>query len=271
MIEALQIAATGMKAQQQSVDTIANNLVNVNTMGFKRARVSFTDLVTRQAAAAPQDGAGLEAIGEAAKAGGGIGGGGMGVGVATASVLRSFDQGEARQTGSAYDVMIDGDGFFEVVLPDGGRGYSRGGSLIVNTDGELATPSGHALKPGIRISQDAQELRIESDGRVFVREAHQSRAMEVGQLDVVRFAGPSAMEAIGDGVYKATPAAGEPMAGRAGRDGMGVVRQGQLEASNVKMVDEMVGLMVAQRAYEASVKVAQASDEMLGLINNLRR
>lgn len=270
MIEALQIAATGMKAQQQSVDTIANNLVNVNTMGFKRARVSFTDLVTRQAAAAPQDGAGFESIGEAAK-GGGRGGGGMGVGVATASVLRSFDQGEARQTGSAYDVMIDGDGFFEVVLPDGGRGYSRGGSLIVNTDGELATPSGHALKPGITIPQDAQELRIEADGRVFVRDAHQSRAMEVGQLDVVRFAGPSAMEAIGDGVYKATPAAGEPMAGRAGRDGMGAVRQGHLEASNVKMVDEMVGLMVAQRAYEASVKVAQASDEMLGLINNLRR
>jgi flagellar basal-body rod protein FlgG len=265
MIEALQIAATGMKAQQQSVDTIANNLVNVNTMGFKRARVSFTDLVTRQAAATPQDGTGLESVGETAR------NGGMGVGVATASVLRSFDQGEARQTGSAYDVMIDGDGFFEVVLPDGGRGYSRGGSLIVNTDGELATPSGHALKPGITIPQDAQELRIEADGRVFVRDAHQSRAMEVGQLDVVRFAGPSAMEAIGDGVYKATAAAGEPTAGRAGRDGMGTVRQGQLEASNVKMVDEMVGLMVAQRAYEASVKVAQASDEMLGLINNLRR
>lgn len=265
MIEALQIAATGMKAQQQSVDTIANNLVNVNTMGFKRARVSFTDLVTQQAAIAPQEGAGLDPMGEPARRGT------MGVGVATASVLRTFDQGEARQTGSAYDVMIDGDGFFEVNLPDGGRGYSRGGSLIVNADGDLATPSGHALKPGITIPQDAQELRIDADGRVFVRDAHQSRAMEVGRLDVVRFAGPSAMEAIGDGVYKATPAAGEPMAGRAGRDGIGAVRQGHLEASNVKMVDEMVGLMVAQRAYEASVKVAQASDEMLGLINNLRR
>jgi flagellar basal-body rod protein FlgG len=269
MIEALQIAATGMKAQQQSVDTIANNLVNVNTMGFKRARVSFTDLVTRQAAIAPQDGAGLDPAGDPARSA--AMGVGHGVGVATASVLRAFDQGEARQTGSVYDVMIDGDGFFEINLPDGGRGYSRGGSLIVNADGELATPSGHALKPGISIPQDAQELRIDADGRVFVRDAHQSRAMEVGQLDVVRFAGPSAMEAIGDGVYKATPAAGEPMAGRAGRDGMGAVRQGHLEASNVKMVDEMVGLMVAQRAYEASVKVAQASDEMLGLINNLRR
>jgi flagellar basal-body rod protein FlgG len=265
MIEALQIAATGMKAQQQSVDTIANNLVNVNTMGFKRARVSFTDLVTRQAGVAPQEGAGLDAAAEPARSAA------MGVGVATASVLRAFDQGEARQTGSVYDVMIDGDGFFEVNLPDGARGYSRGGSLIVNADGELATASGHALKPGITIPQDAQELRIDADGRVFVRDAHQSRAIEVGQLDVVRFAGPSAMEAIGDGVYKATPAAGEPMAGRAGRDGMGAVRQGHLEASNVKMVDEMVGLMVAQRAYEASVKVAQASDEMLGLINNLRR
>jgi flagellar basal-body rod protein FlgG len=168
MIEALQIAATGMKAQQQSVDTIANNLVNVNTMGFKRARVSFTDLVTRQAAIAPQDGAGLDPAGDPARSA--AMGVGHGVGVATASVLRAFDQGEARQTGSVYDVMIDGDGFFEINLPDGGRGYSRGGSLIVNADGELATPSGHALKPGISIPQDAQELRIDADGRVFARD-----------------------------------------------------------------------------------------------------
>ncbi len=263
MFDALQIAATGMRAQQQSVDTIANNLANVNTTGFKKGRVSFTDLVARQAVAVDATSAVDVDAGPTALA--------RGAGVSVGTTSRLFDPGEARKTDSAYDVTIAGDGFFEVVMPDGGRAYSRGGTLKVNADGQLATLSGQALKPGINIPDDVQELIINPDGRVLARSSRQTAAVEVGQLDLVRFIGPGALEAMGDGLYRATEAAGEPMAARAGEGGMGTLRQGYLEGSNVKLVEEMVGLMVAQRAYEASVKVAQASDEMLGMVNNLRR
>ncbi|HEV8690098.1 MAG TPA: flagellar basal-body rod protein FlgG [Ideonella sp.] len=261
MFDALQIAATGMHAQQQNVDAIANNLANVNTTGFKKARVSFTDLVARQSEAADPANAGADAVAESLR----------GTGVAVGRVARSFDAGEARKTDSPYDVTIAGDGFIEVVLPDGGKAYSRGGTLRVNADGQLATASGQALKPGITIPDDVQDLTITPDGRVQVRSARHPNPVEVGQLELVRFIAPAGLESLGDGLFKATEQAGEPIAGRAGADGVGTIRQGFLEGSNVKLVEEMVNLMVAQRAYEASVKVVQASDEMLGMVNNLRK
>jgi flagellar basal-body rod protein FlgG len=261
MFDALQIAATGMNAQQQNVDAIANNLANVNTNGFKRARVSFTDLVSRQAEAAAMSGATDPDSGLAMR----------GTGVSVAHVTRSFEPGEARQTGSVYDVTIGGDGFLEVLMPDGSRAYTRGGTLRVSADGQLATASGQPLKPGINIPDDVQELAISTDGRVQVKTARHPAAVEVGQLELVRFISPSGLEPLGEGLFRATEAAGEPMAGRPGQDGLGSIRQGFVEGSNVKMVEEMVNLMVAQRAYEASVKVVQASDEMLGMVNNLRK
>lgn len=264
MFDALQIAATGMHAQQQNVDAIANNLANVNTNGFKKARVSFTDLVARQTDLAAGDAAGGGAVDGSAEIL-------RGAGVAVGRVGRSFDAGEARKTDSAYDVTIAGDGFIEVSLPDGGKAYTRGGTLRVTADGQLATASGQVLKPGINIPDDVQDLTITQDGRVQVRTTHNANAVELGQLELVRFMAPAGLEALGDGLFRATEQAGEPIAGRAGQDGLGAIRQGYLEGSNVKLVDEMVNLMVAQRAYEASVKVVQASDEMLGMVNNLRK
>jgi flagellar basal-body rod protein FlgG len=261
MFDALQIAATGMHAQQQNVDTIANNLANVNTAGFKRARLTFIDLVTRQTA--EQQDAGPNSDSKAMLA--------RGAGVAVSRELRSFDSGEARKTGSAYDLTITGDGFLEVVLPDGGKAYSRGGTLRVTAAGQLATSGGHLLKAGIAIPDDLQELTVTAEGRIMVRTPRHSDAVEVGQLEMVRFVGAAALEPIGDSLYRAPESAGEPIAGRAGQDGMGTLRQGFLEGSNVKLVEEMVNLMVAQRAYEASLKVAQASDEMVGMVNNLRK
>ena len=261
MFDALQIAATGMHAQQANVDTIANNLANVNTLGFKRSQLSFSDLVTRSGIASDRSNDGVSAAVDSTR----------GTGVSVASITKAFDAGEVRKTDSSYDVTIVGDGFFEVVMPDGSRAYARGGSLKVNAEGQLATATGHVMKPGISISDNADTLTIGTDGRVSVKVDGRSQLVEVGQIDLVRFVGPSALEAIGDNLYRATEASGEPVAGRAGVDGMGTLRQGYLEASNVKLVQEMVNLMVAQRAYEASVKVAQASDEMLGMVNNLRK
>lgn len=260
MFDALQIAATGMHAQQMNVDTIANNLANMNTMGFKKSRVGFADLIslgiTRNDHSIDTQGVGRERTG-------------LGVGVS--SVTRLFDLGDVKRTDSPMDILIAGDGFLEVVLPDGGRAYSRGGTLQLNGEGMLATQSGQALKPGINIPTNADSIVIASDGKISAKLPNQSSLVELGTLDMVRFTNAGALEAIGDNLYKATDSSGEAVAGRAGEDGLGTLQQGQLEASNVKLVDEMVNLMVAQRAYEASVKVAQASDEMLGLINNLRK
>jgi len=265
MFDALQIAATGMHAQQQSVDAIANNLANVNTSGFKKARVSFSDMVARQAeAGAPTEAQPHADLGLASLAT-------SGAGVSVGKVLHSFDAGEARKTDSPYDIAIAGDGFIEVTLPDGSKAYTRGGTLRVSPDGQLATLSGMPLKPGIAIPDDVQDLAITGDGRVQVKSARHPQAIEAGQLDMVRFIAPSSLEPMGDGLFRATEQAGEPITGRAGEDGLGTIKQGYLEGSNVKLVEEMVNLMVAQRAYEASVKVIQASDEMLGMVNNLRK
>ena len=262
MFDALQIAATGMHAQQLSVDTIANNLANVNTVGFKKSQVSFSDLVSRSSDLDPANRTpdGAAAMNRS-----------RGTGVAIGSIAKLFNAGELKKTDSAYDLTIAGDGFFEVILADGSRAFARGGTLKVNPDGQLATLGGQALKPGITIPENVQELTIGTDGKVSVRTSAQSTPIEMGQLELVRFMGPSALAPMGDNLYRSTDESGEPISGRPGTDGMGTIRQGYLEMSNVKLVEEMVNLMVAQRAYEASVKGAQASDEMLGMVNNLRK
>lgn len=259
MFDALQIAATGMHAQQMNVDTVANNLANVNTVGFKKSRVGFADLISSGAVGSDPGAAATNADARS------------GIGVGVFAVTRSFEMGDARRTDSPMDLLIAGEGFLEVVLPDGGRAYSRGGTLKVNSDGMLATQSGTALKPGISVPANAESLVIAADGKVSAKLPNQASPVEIGTLDMVRFTNPGALEALGENLYRATDRSGEALAGRAGEDGLGTLQQGQLESSNVKLVDEMVNLMIAQRAYEASVKVAQASDEMLGLINNLRK
>lgn len=264
MNDALYIAATGMQAQQLNVDTIANNLANVNTPGFKKSRVTFTDIVAREAAQLGSAGAidPAASVTETARTGSGVG---------VSSVARLFDLGDLRQTGSAFDVAIRGDGFLEVVLPDGSRAFSRGGTLKVNADGLLADEAGSALRPGIAIPTDATAIAIDADGRVAVTVPNQATPVEIGRLELVRFANPGALAPLGASEFRATEASGEAMQARPSEDGVGALAQGFLEGSNVKLVDEMVSLMIAQRAYEANVKVVQASDEMLGIVNSLRR
>jgi flagellar basal-body rod protein FlgG len=266
MLNALYIGATGMQAQQLNVDTIANNLANVNTVGFKKAHVTFTDIMLREAAEAQLSGpAGLD--GEA----GALASLPLGAGVATASVTKRFEVGDMKQTGSPFDVAVQGDGFLEVVMPDGSRGFTRGGTLEVNPDGVLVTRTGHPLKPGIRVPGDATAVTIGADGQVLISVPGDAAPVDAGRLELVRFTNPGGLLAQGDNLYRASDASGEPTSTRPGEEGAGTLVQGYLEGSNVRMVDEMVSLMVAQRAYEASAKVVQASDEMLGMVNALRR
>lgn len=262
MLNSFYIGATGMQAQQMNVDTIANNLANVNTNAFKKGRISFSDLMVLEAArVGPQD-ASTGAPSSVSMMG-------NGVGIATTSKV--FDAGGTSATGSAWDVAVQGDGFFKVTLSDGGVAYTRGGTLKVNQDGQLATQSGLILQPSISVPANVSALSISSDGVVSAYVANQSRPLQLGQLQLTRFANPAALQAQGDNVYVASDAAGDPSVGNPGQDGMGSLKQGYLEGSNVKMVDEMVNLIVAQRAYEASSKIVQASDEMMQMINNLRR
>lgn len=257
MNDSLHIAATSLQAQQLNVDTVANNLANLNTSGFKKARVSFQDLMYREVARAAVGTPGADAT----KLGSGV----------SASTLRAFSAGELKKTDEPLDLAVRGEGFIEIVMPDGTTAYSRGGTLQVNRDGLLATLQGYALKPSIQVPPDATQLVIAPDGRVLARAANQRDALEVGRIELARFTNPGAMAPLGDNLYRATEASGEPRNGRASEDGAGSLAQGFLETSNVKLVEEMVELMVAQRAYEVSAKVIQASDEMMSLTNGLRR
>lgn len=258
MNEALYIAATGMHSQQKSVDTIANNLANVNTPGFKKGKVSFEDLVYRELNG-PARAASTERLLQA------------GSGVAVQALLKDFTAGELKKTDAAMDLAIRGDGFIEVLLGDGTTAYSRGGALSIDKDGLLATADGMVLKPGIHIGQDAQQINIMADGRVLVKARGQAQAVEAGRIELVRFADNSGLQAAGGNLYRQTERSGEAILGRAGEDGMASLAQGYLEGSNVRLIDEMVDLMAAQRAYESSVKVIQAADELLAMSNNLRK
>lgn len=260
MNDALYIAATGMHMQQKGVDTISNNLANVNTPGFKKARVSFEDLVYRDLSGAA-----------AARAADGSPRPWQGSGVAVATIMKSFVAGELKKTDAPMDLAIRGEGFFEVVGLDGTSAYTRGGTLTLDKDGFLATAAGHTLKPSVHIGNDARSVVIEPDGRIMVRTRDGGEPLEAGRIEMVRFADASGLAALGSNLYQPSERSGEPIAGRAGEDGVGSFAQGFVEGSNVSLVEEMVDLMVAQRAYESSVKVIQAADEMLAMSNNLRK
>jgi flagellar basal-body rod protein FlgG len=255
--DALYIAATGLQAQQLSIDTIANNLANVSTPGFKKGRVNFQEMLYVEAA---RDVAG--SVGTTNP---------LGLGISVNSVAKDFSVGTLKQTNSPLDVAIDGNGLLEVTLADGSRGYTRGGSLQVTKDSFLATSNGFVLKPAIHIPADITSLVIGEDGKVTVQTASQKQAIEVGQIELVNFSNPSALKALGNGVYVPTDVSGEATYGKPGTQGLGKIAQRTLENANTSLVDEMVTLMVTQRAYELSSKIVQASDEMMSMTNNLRR
>jgi flagellar basal-body rod protein FlgG len=259
MLDSLYIGASGMHAQQMNVDVISNNLANVNTSAFKKNRVSFEDLLYRETVRQ----GGLLGTADSVHR--------LGVGAGISGTSKIFIAGELKKSDSPLDLAIRGQGFLEVTLPDGTAAYTRSGTMEVNRDGFLTTTDGHVLKPAIQIPGDAREIVVEPTGRVLARVPSEKDLVEIGQLELVNFTNPGGLDPIGGNLYVATEKSGDPMIGKPGDDGYGTVAQGFLESSNVKLVEEMINLIIAQRAYEINAKVVQAADEMLGMSNNLRR
>jgi flagellar basal-body rod protein FlgG len=261
MMRALFSAATGMTAQQTNVDVIANNLANVNTVGFKRTRADFADLLY-QTLRAP----GTTTI-QGQQSPTGIQ---VGMGTRLAATTRMWTQGEFQQTGDPFSIAVEGDGFFQINTPDGII-YTRDGAFKLDSTGKLVTSDGSALEPAITIPQNALNVSIGTDGTVTYILPGQTEAQQAGQINLAKFINPAGLQSIGNNMYRATSASGNAITGTPGVDGLGTVRQGFVESSNVKVVEELVNLIIAQRAYEVNSKAIQTSDEMLQTANNLRR
>lgn len=261
MIRALQTAATGMKAQQMNVDNIANNLANVNTTGFKKSRVEFQDLFYEKTKAAGTTEAGSEASPSVE----------IGYGVTPVATQRMFTQGELMPTGNSTDVAILGDGFFRVQMADGTDAFTRDGSFKVSADGLLTTSDGYPLSPEISLPTDTQELTVHANGMISVIVHGDQRPQEIGQIELVRFMNPVGLSASGRNLYQATASSGDAMPGAPGSVGFGRLAQGNLEVSNVEIVDEMIELISAQRAYEINSKAIKAADDMMTMSNDLTR
>lgn len=262
MIRAMFSAATGMIAQQTNIDTIANNMANVNTTGFKKSRVNFQDLLYETVKAPGGRTASGTTIPEGIQ---------IGHGVRPSSVSKLFTPGSLIQTGNELDVAVEGEGFFQIDLPDG-PAYTRDGSFRRSEDGRLVTVDGYELSGGITIPNDARSVSIAADGTVSAFILGQSESSEIGRLELVRFSNPAGMDAsLGRNLLLETDSSGAPLTGDPGQDGLGTIAQGFLENSNVQTVEEIIGMIIAQRAYEANSKVIQTSDEMLQLANNIRR
>jgi flagellar basal-body rod protein FlgG len=264
MLKSLYTTATGMKAQQTMVDIIANNIANVNTAGFKRSQASFEDLlyVTSQSPGLQRDGAGNPApIGLQ-----------VGSGSRLSGTTKVFSPGTLEITDRNLDLAIDGEGFFSVLLPDGSTGYTRDGGFQLNADGKIVNGSGHILLPEITLPGDLLEINIDTEGRVTGRTAgNADTSSQFGQLTIHRFLNPSGMLAVGGNVVHQTEASGAPTTGNPGQNGLGSLKQGFIERSNVQIVNELVNLIVAQRAYEVNSRAIQASDQMLSTATNITR
>ncbi len=262
MIRALWTAGTGMNAQQLNIDVTANNLANVNTSGYKKSRVDFQDLLYQN----------LRSAGTRVASGAEIPvGSQVGHGVRPVSTQKLFTQGAFEETTNPLDMAIEGDGFFQVLLPDGSVAYTRDGSFKQDSTGTLVTSDGYILDPPIHIGEDTLSLAIGSDGMVFAEVAGGSEPVELGQIELVRFSNPAGLRNLGKNLLSQTASSGEPIIGIPGMDGFGTIAQGYREGSNVKVVEEMINMIVAQRAYEVSSKVIRASDDMLEVANTIRR
>lgn len=261
MLKSLNTAATGMAAQQANMDTIANNIANVNTTGFKKSRAEFEDLVY-QTIREPGSASGLNA-----QSPNGVQ---VGLGVRTAATQKDFNLGSAIMTKNPLDIQIEGSGFFQVLTPDGEIAYTRDGSFKKDANGRVVDKNGNTLQPEITIPPDISGLEITQTGEVRVISGLNDPARVLGQIDVVNFVNPAGLRAAGRNLFQPTPSSGQPVTTRPGLNGSGYLAQGQLEASNVNIADEMVSMIMAQRSYETNSKVIQASDQMLQSVNNLR-
>lgn len=262
MQRSLFIAATGMEAQRLNIDVISNNLANVNTTGFKKSRADFQELLyqgIKSAGASSAEGAELPS---------GIQ---VGLGVKPAAVQKMFQQGDFVSTGNNLDMVIEGQGFFQITKPDGEIAYTRAGALKLDSEGKIVNSDGYALEPAITIPANTLQITITQDGTVSALQAGNSVPTQVGQIQLAQFINPGGLNAIGKNMFLPTAASGEATAGNPGTDGLGTINQGFLELSNVNIVEEMVNMIVSQRAYEINSKVVQSSDEMLATANNIKR
>ncbi|CAN0655548.1 flagellar basal-body rod protein FlgG [Nitratireductor aquimarinus] len=257
-MKALSIAATGMSAQQLNLEVIANNIANINTTGFKRARAEFSDLLyqTERMQGVPSR-ANQAIVPEGAN---------VGLGVKAAAVRNLHIQGPMNNTGNKLDVALVGKGWFEIEGTDGEPLYTRAGSFNTNATGQLVTTQGYNVNPAIIVPEDAIEIVINKTGQVFARLDGQADLQDLGQLTLANFANEAGLDPIGDNLFRETPASGEAIQGVPGDPGFAVIEQGYLEGSNVDPVKEITELISAQRAYEMNSKVIRAADEMAATV-----
>ena len=254
MIRSLWIAKTGLDAQQTQLDVISNNLANVGTAGFKRSRAVFEDLLYQtlrqpgaQSSQQTQLPTGLT----------------LGTGVRPVATERIFTQGNLQQTGNNLDVAVNGQGFFQVQLPDGTTAYTRDGSFHLDAQGQLVTSSGYALQPAITIPSNALTITVARDGTITVTQPGQAAPTQVGALQLANFINPAGLQSQGENLYLETASSGTPTTNTPGTNGLGTLSQGYVETSNVNVVEELVNMIQTQRAYEINSKAVQTSDQML--------
>jgi flagellar basal-body rod protein FlgG len=260
MIRSLWIAKTGLDAQQTQLDVISNNLANVSTNGFKRARAVFEDLLYQtmrqpgaQSSQSTSIPSGLQ----------------IGTGVRPVATERIHTQGNLTQTGNALDVAIQGQGFFQVLLPDGTTAYTRDGSFQKDAQGQIVTSSGYALQPAITIPANAQSLTIGRDGTVSAQLAGSASPTQIGTIQLTTFVNAGGLQSVGENLYLETASSGTPTPNSPGTNGAGLLNQNYLETSNVNVVEELVNMIQTQRAYEINSRAIQTSDQMLGRLGQL--
>ncbi|NOY77239.1 MAG: flagellar basal-body rod protein FlgG [Calditrichaeota bacterium] len=262
MIRSLRTAATGMYAQEMVVDVISNNLANLNTTGFKKSKVEFQDLLyqTIQNPGASTNGSAAPTSEIQ-----------IGHGTKPVSVLKIFSQGDVSPTDNPLDLAIDGEGFFKVQMPDGRITYTRDGTFKISADGRLVTSDGYVLDPEISLPENTTGVNISSEGVISAQVVGETEPEVLGQIELAKFVNPAGLKNIGRNLFEETGASGAPQYGTPDSDGFGRVLQGYIETSNVDVVQEMVNMIVAQRAYEINSKAIKTSEEMLTMANNLKR
>jgi flagellar basal-body rod protein FlgG len=251
-----------MQAQQLQIDTIANNLANVNTNGFKRSRAEFQDLLYQTVLApgaststSTRNPSGIQ----------------LGLGTRPSAVKKLFGQGDMKKTDNPLDIVIEGAGFFKVLQPDGTTAFSRDGALTADRDGQLVNAMGFPLDPAITLPPDTLTVTIGRDGTVSITQPGQSTSTEIGQIELANFVNPTGLLALGNNLFQQTDASGDPLDGTPGLDGLGALTQGFLEISNVSIVNELVDMIAAQRAYELNSRTITAANEMMQQVNNIVR
>ncbi|GAA9215143.1 flagellar basal-body rod protein FlgG [Helicobacter pylori] len=262
MIRSLYSATSGMLAQQTHIDTTSNNIANVNTTGFKKSRADFNDLFYQAMQYAGTNTSNTTLSPDGME---------VGLGVRPSAITKMFSQGSPKETENNLDVAITGKGFFQVQLPDGTTAYTRSGNFKLDEQGNLVTSEGYLLIPQITLPEDTTQVNIGVDGTVSVTQGLQTTSNVIGQITLANFVNPAGLHSMGDNLFSITNASGEAIVGNPDSQGLGKLRQGFLELSNVRLVEEMTDLITAQRAYEANSKSIQTADAMLQTVNSLKR